>query len=302
MSAEPRDPLARLRSVRGFVFDLDGTLVLGDNLNKSIKPLPGAISLTQYLQQRGMPFVILTNGTTRTPEQYAATLREIGFAVSERMILTPSAVAADYLARRRFKRVMVLGGTGVSAPLEAAGIRIVRPAKPADRSESETVGDAADAVFVGWYREFSMNDLEGACQAVWAGARLFTSSLAPYFATAHGKALGTSRAICAMITSLTGQRAKVLGKPSLEALRCAGRRLGIDPTGLAVVGDDPALEVRMALRGGSLAIAVHTGVGSEAAFAALPANAQPDLSLAGVSELLERWIGATAFPIGSKLS
>jgi HAD superfamily hydrolase (TIGR01450 family) len=301
VSTEPRDPLARLRSVRGFVFDLDGTLVLGDNLNKGVKPLPGAISLTQHLQQRGMPFVILTNGTTRTPEQYAAMLREIGFAVSERMILTPSAVAAEYLTRRRFNRVLVLGGVGVSAPLEAAGIRIVRPAKPADRSELETVGNCVDAVFVGWYREFSIDDLEGACQAVWAGAQLFTSSLAPYFATAHGKALGTSRAICAMITSLTGKRATVLGKPSLEALSCAGRRLGIDPGELAVVGDDPALEVRMAHRGGSLAIAVHTGVGSKAAFAALPPALQPHLSLAGVSELMESALGATPFPIGSKL-
>jgi HAD superfamily hydrolase (TIGR01450 family) len=301
VSPEQRDPLARLRCVRGFVFDLDGTLVLGDKLNKGIKPLPGAIALTQDLQQRGIPFVILTNGTTRTPKQYAATLREIGFALSERMILTPSVVAADYLARRRFKRVMVLGGAGVSAPLEAAGIRIVRPPRPAGDCGLQTVGDPVDAIFVGWYRQFSMNDLEGACQAVWAGARLFTSSLAPYFATAHGKALGTSRAICAMITSLTGQRAKVLGKPSLEALRCAGRRLGIDPGELAVVGDDPALEISMAHRGGSLAIAVHTGVGSDTAFAALPATAQPDLSLADVSELVGCGMEATAFPIGSKL-
>jgi 4-nitrophenyl phosphatase len=289
VSTEQRDALARLRSVKGFVFDLDGTLVLGDNLNKVVKPLPGAVALTQHLQQQGVPFVILTNGTTRTPEEYAAMLRDVGLAISDdRMLLTPSAVAAEYLAKRRFKRVMVLGGAGVSAPLEAAGLQVVRPAKTADRRELATVTEPVDAVFVGWYREFSIDDLEAACQAVSEGARLFTGSLAPYFATAHGKALGTSRAICAMITSLTGQRAKVLGKPSLEALRCAGRRLSIDLHELAVVGDDPALEVPMARRGGSLAIAVHTGVGSETAFAALPATEQPHLSLADVSKLLER--------------
>jgi NagD protein len=128
------------------------------------------------------------------------------------------------------------------------------------------------------------------------GARLFTGSLAPYFATAHGKALGTSRAICAMISSLTGKRAKVLGKPSLEALRCAGQRLSMDPGELAVVGDDPALEVLMAHRGGSLAIAIHTGVGSKTAFAALPPTLQPHLSLAGVSELMELCVVGHAVP------
>jgi HAD superfamily hydrolase (TIGR01450 family) len=302
VSTEQRDALARLRSVKGFVFDLDGTLVLGDNLNKSVNPLPGAVELTQRLQQQGVPFVILTNGTTRTPEQYATMLRDVGFAISsDRLVLTPSAVAAEYFARRRFQRVMVLGGEGVSAPLEAAGIRVIRPAKTTERRELGTAREPVDAVFVGWYREFSIDDLEAACQAVLQGARLFTGSLAPYFATAHGKALGTSRAICAMISSLSGKRAKVLGKPSLEALRCAGRRLSIDPGELAVVGDDPALEVPMAHRGGSLAIAVHTGVGSITAFAALPPTLQPHLSLAGVSELMECALLATPFPIGTKL-
>jgi ribonucleotide monophosphatase NagD (HAD superfamily) len=98
---------------------------------------------------------------------------------TDRMLLTPSAVAADYLSGRRFKRVMVLGGAEVSAPLEGAGIQVVRPAKKSDRAETHQVAGAVDAIFVGWYREFSMDDLEAACQAVWTGARLFTSSLAP---------------------------------------------------------------------------------------------------------------------------
>ena len=38
-----RDPLARLRAVRGFLFDMDGTLVLGDRRNHGLRPLPGAL-------------------------------------------------------------------------------------------------------------------------------------------------------------------------------------------------------------------------------------------------------------------
>ncbi len=270
----------RLRAARGFVFDMDGTLVLGDNLNKGLKPLSGAIALTRLLRERGIPFVLLTNGTTRTPAQYAATLREIGFEVDDDRILTPSAVAAEYFARRGVKRVYVLGGPGVYQPLADAGVGIVRPDSPP--------GDSAEAIFVGWHREFCMNDLERACHLVWGGAALFTSSLAPFFATATGKALGTSRAICAMITSLTGRRARILGKPSREALRCAGRRLGIETRELAVVGDDPELEIPMALRAGSLAIAVHTGVAGAAGFAGLARDRRPDLSFSGVDALLER--------------
>jgi HAD superfamily hydrolase (TIGR01450 family) len=287
-----REVTERLRTTRAFVFDMDGTLVLGDRNNKGLVPLPGAVAFTQHLHERGVPFVILTNGTTRTPAEYADMLRKMGFPVPDERMLTPSAVAAEYLARRKFKRVMVLGGEGVWRPLEALGIEVVNPSNKhaANMADNDAAAHGPiDAIFVGWYREFTMDDLEAACNAVWAGAKLFTSSMAPFFATANGRALGTSRAICAVITSITGQRPTVLGKPSLEALRCSARRLSVDPTEIAVVGDDPALEVPMAHRGGSLAIAVHTGIGDESAFSGLPPDEQPHLIVQNVEELLTHY-------------
>ena len=69
-----RDPLTRLRDVRGFVFDMDGTLVLGDRHNHGLRPLPGAVEITGWAAGRGLPFVVFTNGTTRTPARRAAQL------------------------------------------------------------------------------------------------------------------------------------------------------------------------------------------------------------------------------------
>ena len=113
-----------------------------------------------------------------------------------------------------------------------------------------------DAVFVGWFREFTMSHLEAACHAVWSGAALYSASETPFFAAAGGRALGTSRAISAMIRSVTGCRLTVTGKPSLDALRAAATRLGVPARDLVVVGDDPLLEVPMAHRGRALAVAV----------------------------------------------
>jgi NagD protein len=58
------------------------------------------------------------------------------------------------------------------------------------------------------------------------------------------------------------------------------------------VGDDPQLEVPMAHRGRSLAIAVRTGLGSAASYDALPAPRRPHLCVRGVDELLEMLGGA----------
>lgn len=272
---------ARLKTVRGFVFDLDGTLVLGDRSGRGLTPLPGALEITRWAARRRLPFVVFTNGTTKTPGVLAQALRGIGFDLPDDAVMTPASSAVDVLTRRGHRRVLVLGRDGLTGPLLEAGLEVVRPAPAAEGRQPR-----ADAVLVGWYPEFTMPALEAACHAVWDGAAVYSCSQAMFFATAQGRALGTSRAISAMIRSLTGCRVRVVGKPSLDALRSAAARLGARPADLAVVGDDPELEVPMAHRGHALAIAVTSGLGSADAFAGLPPPRRPHLRLRGVDELL----------------
>jgi 4-nitrophenyl phosphatase len=268
--------LDRLRQVRGFLLDMDGTLVLGDRDNKGLKPLPGAQEFVQALVDLDLPFRIFTNGTTRTPEQYAETLRQAGFPIPDDGMLTPAVSAAEVFRRRGHQRVMVLGGKGITEPLEAAGIETVPPIR----------GASCDAVMAGWYRqELSFDALEAAVFAVFDGARFYSASQSLFFATAEGKTLGTSRAISAVVRDITGCRVEVVGKPALQALRAGARSLGVRPDELAVVGDDPELEVPMAHKGGAMAIAVHTGIGHAQSFTGLPAEVRPHLDLADVGVL-----------------
>lgn len=270
--------LDRLRRVRGVVLDMDGTLVLGDRNNKELRPLPGAERLFGALADLGLPFRVFTNGTTRTPQQYAHALRALGFPVPDDGVLTPASVAADVLRRHGHRRVMVLGGTGITEPLEAAGMETLPPLR----------GTQADAVMVGWFRqELTFHALEAACDAVWGGARFYSASQSLFFATAEGRQLGTSRAITAVVRDATGCRVTVVGKPSLQALRAAARHLDVAVAELAVVGDDPELEVPMAHRGGALAVAVHTGIGHAQSFADLPEEARPHLDLPDVGDLAD---------------
>lgn len=271
-----RRVLERLRRARGYVCDMDGTLVLGDRHNKGLRPLPGAIDFIAWLNGHRLPFVLYTNGTTRTPLQYAQTLQSIGFPVIEANLMTPISSALDLFRKRGYRRVMVLGGDGLKGPLADAGIEVV-PAAGIQKT---------DAVLVGWFREFTMNELEAGVHAVWGGARLYSCSQSLFFASAEGKTLGSSRAISAMIRDLTGARVEIVGKPSLHALGSAARRLGVRLRDLAVIGDDPTLEIPMAHRGRALAIAVHTGIGDGDAFAGMPARARPHLTVHNISELL----------------
>src|SRR5689334_1208464 len=166
------DVLARLRAARGFVFDMDGTLALGDRVNHGLAPLPGAIEMLRWLRERELPYVVFTNGTNRTPQHFAKVLRDAGLDVPDARMMTPASSAVVIFRRRGYKRVMVLGGEGLTEPLRAAGIEVV---PPVDAAELPNTGDTrpaqepkgVDAVFVGWFREFTMSHLEAACQAVW---------------------------------------------------------------------------------------------------------------------------------------
>lgn len=276
----------RLAAVRGWIFDMDGTLVLGDRVNHGLAPLPGAVDMLAWARGRGVPYMVFTNGTNRAPAHFARVLREAGLDVPDERMMTPATSAAVMLARRRVKRVMLLGGEGLAAPLREAGIEVVAPPAAAADGRAGNAGPV-EAVLVGWYPEFTMPALEAAVRAVGDGAALYSASQTPFFAAAGGRALGTSRAICAMITSLTGCRLTVTGKPSLDALRAAAARLGGVPlSALAVVGDDPLLEVPMAHRGKALAIAVDTGLAGPDAYDHLPEGKRPHLHLRGVDELL----------------
>ena len=158
----------RLRNARGFIFDMDGTLVLGDRVNHGLRPLPGAIPMLDWARSRGLPYVVFTNGTNRTPAHFARVLRDEGLDVPDDRMMTPASSAVVMFAKRGFKRVLVLGVSGLIEPLREAGIEVVPPAD-ATPGRSADAAPPVDAVLVGWFREFTMDHLEAACHAVWAG-------------------------------------------------------------------------------------------------------------------------------------
>jgi 4-nitrophenyl phosphatase len=266
-----RDHAARLADAAGFIFDMDGTIALGDAASGGHRALPHAIALLEALQARGTPYVVFTNGTAKAPAAYAASLRAAGFPVTDDQMLTPSASAAAWFAQQGIGRVRVLGNAGCAAPLRDLGLDVIDPSEPAA---------GVEAVYTGWFREFDFDSLEAGCDSLWHGARLFTASNVPFFATATGRAIGSSFPINAMLTAMSGKRARILGKPARVAFDIARQRMGLPRSAskaMVVVGDDPALEMRMANAVGAMALGLTTGIMKDAAD--LPERDRPTVLL-----------------------
>lgn len=238
--------------IHGLVFDVDGTLLLSDRSLAGYEVLPGAIEALSTLTRCAVPFVLLTNGSAYPPAEQAARLRSIGLPVEDAQMITPSSVTADLMSRRGIRRALVLGTRGVGHALREAGIETVYTGEP-------RTGDV-DAVYVGWHPDCGMKDIETACHAIWAGAKLYVASNVPFFATRQGRAMGYTYAIVGAIRRVTRAPVTLTGKPSPHALRFVARRLALPVRQIGVVGDDPMVEAVMARRGGATIFGVTTGV------------------------------------------
>jgi 4-nitrophenyl phosphatase len=268
----------RLGVVEGFMFDLDGTLILSGRSLGGYRLLPGAKETLSELRERGIPFVALTNGSHYPPAEQAAKLRALGLPIADDALLTPSSVAADLMPRRGVKRALILGTPGVGHALSEAGIEIF--------FTGQKGADRVQAVYIGWHPDCTMKDIEAAAKAIWNGAELYCASDVPFFATSDGKSMGYSYAIAGAVRKVTRAPMILTGKPSLHALRLVAKKLGVKMRHVGVVGDDPVVEMIMARRGGATGFGVTTGMTTAEDWAAQPKGRRPHRVLDDVREIL----------------
>ncbi|MEO6151715.1 MAG: HAD family hydrolase [Croceibacterium sp.] len=267
-----------MRQPKGFMFDLDGTLILSDRKLGGYTAIPGAAEALDELGRRGIPWVALTNGSAYAADVQAPRLRAVGLPIPDAKLFTPNSVAGKAMVERGYRRVLVLGTPGVVDALTQMGVACALPDDPAAHD--------ADAVYVAWHPDCTMPHIHLACERVLAGAAFLTASDVPYFATKDGRSFGYSCAINGAIARVTGSEPEPCGKPSALALTLVAEALGIAETDVGVVGDDATAEMQMARAGGAIGIAVASGSVSRAQWAEQPPERTPHVVIDSVANLL----------------
>ena len=266
------------RRPKGFMFDLDGTLILSNRKLGSYDPISGAAEALEALDARGIPWIALTNGSAYSAAKQAPRLRDAGVPVPDEKLFTPNSVAADVIAKEGHSNVLVLGTDGVAEALRELGVTCCLPGDEAAKT--------ADAVYVAWHPDCVMEHIHLACERVLDGAAFLTASDVPFFATKEGRSFGYSCAINGAISRVTGREPETTGKPSAHAMDFVARRLGVAKEDVGVVGDDAKAEMQMAREGCAIGIAVTSGSTSAQEWAAQPPERTPDIVIANIGELL----------------
>ena len=264
-----------LENVRGFVFDIDGTLVQRDG--ETLFPIPGAREVLDRIAASGRPYAFFTNGSHLAPTTFAHELRSVGLPIDDERMLTPLCSVQAYLSRLSgTPSVLVFATDEARTYLRSVGVNLVE-------------GDAAltaDAVFVAHTNSADFDRIELAARAVLAGAKLLTGSYVPVYAGANGPIFSRGAMITAAIAKASSTRPIVVGKPSRAAVQETSRRLGLPAAELVIVGDDVRLEVALGHLGGSKTILVRSGISGSADLNSAPASQRPHLTVDTVAELL----------------
>jgi HAD superfamily hydrolase (TIGR01450 family) len=253
----------------GYVFDLDGTLYLGDRL------LPGAAETVARVRAEGAQVAFLTNKPLERPAAYAAKLTRLGIPASPTEVVSSTDALIRYLlATARDEALLPITEPLLVDLLHEAGLRTVGPDRP----------EEAGVVVVSWDRTFDYPKLVAAFRAVRAGARLVATNPDPFCPEPDGD-LPDCAAMLAAIEASTGARAEaIVGKPSRHMAETLLDRLALPATDTLLVGDRLLTDVRMAREAGMAAALVLSGATPRDAIAAAPI--QPDFVLDGVADVV----------------
>ena len=223
----------------GVLLDIDGVLAI------SWEPLPGAIDTLAWLRSTGVPFRLITNTTTKTRADLAATLLDAGFDVRVDELVTAVVATAEHIRTHRpGARCFVLSDGDAADDLE--GIERV----DVESADLVVLGGACD--------DFSYDVMNRVFRRLMDRAELIGMHRNLYWRTSEGFQLDAG-AYIAGLEEATGRRATICGKPSEAYFDAALAMLGVPRERALMVGDDIDNDVHGAQALGIAGALVRTG-------------------------------------------
>ena len=257
-----------------YLFDLDGTIYLGDAV------LPGAAETIAALRAAGRRTIFLSNNPTRTRQQYAAKLTEMGIPTPVEDIVNSSFVLVQWLRREAPQaRLFVVGEEPLKRDLREAGFQF-----------SERAGEI-DIVVASFDRSFVYHKLQVAFDAIRAGARLVGTNPDRY-CPVPGGGEPDAAAVIAAIEACTGATCDpIVGKPSPIMVATIMALLDLPPERCIMIGDRLETDIRMGINAGMATCLVLTGDATRAKLAAT--GMHPTLVLDRIDGLLDARLAAS---------
>ncbi len=259
----------KLKNKKLFLFDIDGTLAVGDTLYE------GSAELLEYIENIGGKAYFITNNSTKSGADYVKKFREaFHLETTEDQFVTSGYMTIRFLTEYYAdKKIFVLGTASFVAELRKCGLLVTEVCEP----------DIA-CVVVAYDNELNYGKLTEVSRV------LFTIDV-PFYATNPDLRcpidfgfIPDCGAICDMITQTTDKTPTYLGKPSKEVVALCLSLSGFTKEETLVVGDRLYTDIACGINGGVDTCVVFTGEAAKEDIEDTPF--QPDFAFETIQDLL----------------
>ncbi|QNU02895.1 TIGR01457 family HAD-type hydrolase [Peribacillus butanolivorans] len=229
-----------MKSYKGYLIDLDGTMYRGT------EQIAEAAGFINELIKRDIPYLFVTNNSSRTPAQVADKLRSLGISTEDDQVFTTSMATANYIAEQKEgASVYVVGEEGIIEALKEKGMNLV--------------DESPDFLVMGIDRGVNYEKLSKACLAVRNGAVFISTNGDIAIPTEQGLLPGNG-ALTSVVSVSTQVQPIFIGKPESVIVEQALRVLGVRKEETIMVGDNYDTDILAGLNAGIDTLLVHTGV------------------------------------------
>jgi NagD protein len=226
--------------MKNYILDMDGVIYRGNQL------IPGAREFIERLQERGNPFLFLTNNSQRTPRDFQRKLERMGLHVAEENVFSSAMATAAFLhSQKPDGSAFVIGEAGLTHALYQVGYSIttVEP----------------DYVVLGDTPSYDYAKIMQAVRLIMGGAHFIATN--PDVSGPEEEGISPAcGALAAPIEAVTGKKAYYVGKPNPLMMREALDRLGAHSADSVMIGDRMDTDVLSGLGAGMHTVLVLTGV------------------------------------------
>ena len=258
-----------MTNIKLFLFDMDGTLYLGDRL------FDFTPQLLEKIKSSGKRYMFMTNNSSKSVKDYIKKLEKLGIKADYEDFITSSQATAFYL-KKHFKdaRLYVSGTDSLKEELKKEGFIL-----------TESV-DETDCIVMGFDTELTFKKLHD------VSFLLCTRPDIPYIATNPDYVCPTEfgsvpdcGSVADMLYNVSKRRPIFIGKPEPLMPELAMEKTGYTKKETAVIGDRIYTDVKSGLRAGALAVLVMSGETTKEILDA--SEDKPDLVLESAKEIIK---------------
>ena len=229
-----------MKSYKGYLIDLDGTM------SRGTEQIAEAAGFINDIRKRDIPYLFVTNNSSRTPAQVADKLRSIGISTEDDQVFTTSMATANYIAeQKKGASVYVVGEEGIIEALKEKGMKLVE--------------EHPDYLVMGIDRGVNYEKLSKACLAVRNGAVFISTNGDIAIPTEQGLLPGNG-SLTSVVSVSTQVQPIFIGKPESVIVEQALRVLGVPKEETIMVGDNYDTDILAGINAGIDTLLVHTGV------------------------------------------